>query len=81
MKNRVKQYAIDVLNDEIIAGNTVKLACERFLNDLKKSENDDFPYYFDEEKANELIDFAETLKIGEGTSIKPLRLYPWQCFV
>ncbi len=79
--NRVEQYARDVLDSKIIAGNTVKLACIRFFNDLENSKDPDYPYYFDEDKANEIIEFAEILKIGEGTSVKPLKLYPWQCFI
>ncbi len=81
MKNRVIKYCDDVLNGKIKTGISIKLAVKRFQDDIEKSKNDDFPYYFDEEFANEIINFAETLIIAEGTELKPLKLYPWQVFV
>lgn len=81
MNDRVTQYAIDVLEGRIIAGKSIKLACQRHLDDIKKSKHDNFRYEFDVEKSNEIIDFAETLTLAEGEEPKPLQLYPFQCFI
>lgn len=79
--NRIEQYCYDVLNGKIITGESIKLAVKRHLNDLEKSKNEDYPYYFDEQLANNIIDFAETLVIAEGTEQRPLHLYPFQVFI
>ena len=79
--NRVEKYARDVLNGKIKSGLSIRLSCERFLDDLQRENDDDFPYYFDVKEANKLIKFAECLTLAEGTDIKPLKLYPWQAFI
>lgn len=81
MKNRTEKYANDVLSGKIKAGLSIKLTCERFLNDVEKSKDESYPYYFDIERANELIAFAECLTLVEGTESKQLKLYPWQGFI
>jgi phage terminase large subunit-like protein len=47
---------------------------------LKKQRTTDFPYYYDVNKANEIIDFAETLIVAEGAEPKPVRLIDSQAF-
>ncbi|AHA71028.1 terminase [Bacillus thuringiensis YBT-1518] len=42
--NRVTQYALDVLEGRIIAGNLVKLACQRHMNDLERQGTEEFPF-------------------------------------
>ena len=79
--NRVEKYCHDVLNGKIIAGETTKLAVKRYLKDLESSKKEDYPYYFDERYANELINYSETLLLAEGTKVKPLKLYPFQAFI
>jgi phage terminase large subunit-like protein len=81
MQDRVMEYAIKVLNGEIIAGKYVKLACKRHLNDLERQGTDEFPYVFSIEKAERVFKFAEKLKIAEGMETKPLKLYPFQEFI
>ncbi|HFJ9371410.1 TPA: terminase large subunit [Bacillus nitratireducens] len=79
--NRVTQYALDVLEGREIAGKYVKLACQRHLDDLEKSKLAPFVYYFDEEKADRLLEYAETLWIGEGEEVEPLILAEFQAFI
>ncbi|MGH0488393.1 terminase large subunit [Bacillus mycoides] len=79
--NRVTQYALDVLEGREIAGKYVKLACQRHLDDLEKSKLAPFVYYFDEEKADRLLEYAETLLIGEGEEVEPLILASFQAFI
>ncbi|MGJ7044641.1 terminase large subunit [Thermoanaerobacterium thermosulfurigenes] len=81
MNDRVTEYAEKVLNGEIIAGKYVKLACQRHLKDLEKQNTEEFPYIFDLEKANRVLNFAEKLKIAEGMEVKPLKLYDFQAFI
>ncbi|HIE6633018.1 terminase large subunit [Bacillus luti] len=79
--NRVTQYALDVVEGREIAGKYVKLACQRHLDDLEKSKLAPFVYYFDEEKADRLLEYAETLTIGEGEEAEPLTLAEFQAFI
>ena len=79
--DRVTQYAYDVLDGKIIAGKSVKLACKRHLNDLKKSKTDDFEYIFDIERVEHVLNFSETLTFKKGKVNKPLELYPFQAFL
>lgn len=62
----VTEYAINVLLGNRIAGKTVKKACKRHLQDLKQSANEDYPYYFDEQKALRALLFAESLTFTDG---------------
>lgn len=81
INDRTTQYAVDVLNDKIVAGLYVRLACLRHINDLEKSKSDDFEYEFNVEKATCIIDFAETLIITEGQESFKVTLFPFQCFI
>lgn len=77
--DRVTDYAKDVVSGKIIAGETQKQACARHLNDLKRQGADEFLFFWDVEKANDMLDFAENLVVGEGTP-QPLILEPFQAF-
>lgn len=79
--NRVSKYAHDVLNDVVVAGELVKLSCQRYLNDLLRSETDEFEYKFDIEKANKVFDYAEMLVLAEGEEVTELILADFQCFI
>lgn len=79
--HRTTQYAHDVVEGNIIAGLYVTLSCHRHLYDLERQGTEEFPYIFDEDKANMIIDYAETLIIGEGDEKQPLRLAPFQAFI
>ncbi|MEC2390233.1 terminase [Bacillus thuringiensis serovar shandongiensis] len=79
--NRVTQYALNVLEGREIAGNLVKLACQRHINDLEKQGTEEFPFIFDEEKANLIVDYSETLTIAEGDEAFQLELADFQAFI
>ena len=81
MVDRVTSYAFDVCMGKIPAGLTQRQACNRHLKDLERQNTKDFPYHWDVEKANELIEFAETLTIAEGEEAQPLRLFGFQDFI
>lgn len=80
MKDRVTEYAQRVVNGEFVVGELHMLACKRHLDDLKRQNTEEFPYYWSVEKANRIIDYAETLTIAEGSEPKPVKLLDCQAF-
>lgn len=69
--NYAKDYAEKVISGKRIAGKKVILAAKRYLNDLKRSETNDFEYFYDNERANKVIQFMEILP-----DPKTMRAYP-----
>ena len=80
INDRATEYARRVVNGEVISGELHRLACQRHLNDLKRQRTEDFPYYYRPEKATEIIDYAETLTIAEGSNPRPVKLIDAQAF-
>lgn len=81
MTDRVTEYAQAVVDGKVpFCGRLHILACKRHLNDLKKQRTEKFPYYWSIEAANRILDFAETLTIGEGFEKKPVKLFGSQVF-
>lgn len=70
--NYVKDYAEKVISGDILAGKKVILAAKRFINDLERQEDDDFEYYFDNERANKVIGFMEILPDPKTMQAYPL---------
>lgn len=56
------------------------LACKRHLRDLERERTSEFPYYWDPDAAERVLDFAETLTLAEGAEPKPLKLMDAQAF-
>lgn len=79
--DRCTQYALDVLSGKIQAGKYVRLACQRHLDDIEKSKAAPYKYYFDVEKSETIINFAEELTIAEGEGDERVTAYPFQCFI
>jgi phage terminase large subunit-like protein len=78
-----KLFAEKVIDDYIPACRLVKLACKRHLNDLLQSANDDYPFYFDEQAAQDVVEFIELLPHTKGEwAFKRMliKLEPWQIF-
>lgn len=79
--DRVTKYAKEVLDGNIIAGELVKLACQRHMDDLKRSKKKDFEFKFDIDIADRYIDFFKLLKHSKGEKAgQPIELELWQCF-
>lgn len=79
--DRVTKYAKEVLAGNIIAGELVKLACQRHMNDLKRSKTKEFPYKFDIDLADRYIDFFKLLNHSKGEKAgQSIELELWQCF-
>lgn len=74
------EYVEGVLDGSIVAGKYVKLAYERYVNDLDKQGTDDFPWVFNQTEAARYINFIEKICVhtrGKWAG-KPLILSPWQ---
>ena len=70
-------YVEDVLNDKIVVGELIKLACQRFKDDLQRED-----IYFNESVVNKAINFIGTLKHFMGKSSgKHFKLENWQQFI
>lgn len=71
------RYAEGVTEGKIVCGDNIKLACKRFLNDLKRPELD-----FREAVVDRAIGFISTLKHFAGKSSgKNFILEDWQQFI
>lgn len=79
--DRLNRYVRDVLSGNIIACEKVKLACQRHIDDLQRSRTTDWPYRFDEEKANRVVAFFERYLTPSKGGYDRMELMPWQCFV
>lgn len=81
VRDRITDYATRVVyGDDIKVGHLHYLACKRHLDDLKRQNTEDFPYYWSIDKGMEIIDYAETLTIAEGSEPKPVKLIDCQAF-
>lgn len=71
-------YAFSVLNGTKLAGYKIKLASFRHLMDLKRQDQQDFPYHYDVDEANKLLRFAKICpNVDTG---EPTKLMEWQEF-
>lgn len=86
MSDRITAYAREVVrtgkypDTGQLCGKLHILACQRHLRDLERQRTEDFPYYWDPEAAEIILDFAETLTLAEGSTPKPLKLMGCQAF-
>lgn len=60
------QYSEDILNGDIVACQKHKWACQRFLYDLEREGTEDFPYIFEEERAERFFDWMRLFKHRKG---------------
>ena len=78
--DRVTEYARRVAAGEGVHGQLHRLACERHLRDLDRIGEDGFPYWWDPDEAQRVIDFFETLTVIEGFGRKQVHLRDGQAF-
>lgn len=70
-------YAEDVISGKITACKWIRLAAERFLNDLKRDD-----LVFDSDVVDRYLKFCSTLHHFKGKSAgQPFSLEPWQQFI
>jgi phage terminase large subunit-like protein len=60
------KYSRDIIDGNIVACKKHKWACMRFLRDLEKAGTEDFPYIFDEERAERYLDWMRLFKHRKG---------------
>lgn len=78
--DRATAYAERVAGGLVVAGKPHIQACERHLKDLSKQNSEGFPYVWEKEKSERILEFAETLTIAEGAKPEPLVLFGNQHF-
>lgn len=82
LTDELVQYSKDCIADTRHVCKKHRWACERFLNDLKKSGTKEFPYIFDEEKALRFFEWAALHKHTKGVLAgEPIEFTPIQRFI
>ncbi|WP_298491556.1 terminase TerL endonuclease subunit [uncultured Maritimibacter sp.] len=75
----VSRYALSVVEGREVAGELVKLACKRHLDDLETGR--DRGLFFDPQAADLVLNFAGLLQHTKGPlGGSPIALEPWQVF-
>jgi phage terminase large subunit-like protein len=78
------KYAVDVVSGKIQACKWIRLACQRHLDDLRKSKSDpQYPYFYCEKSAERVCKFIQALPHTKGKwagANEKLKLDPWQLF-
>lgn len=78
----VTRYAIAITRGRIVAGEYVRLACERHLRDLRRSRTSAFPFRFDARLAATNVKFFALLRHTKGEwAGRPVELEPWEQFI
>jgi phage terminase large subunit-like protein len=74
------QYAHDIVENRIVANKYIKLACQRFLDDL---DNADASWYFNQQKAQHIHDFYSYFikHVTGDIAGDPYILSPWESFI
>lgn len=72
-------YCFKVLNEEIITGYAIKLACFRHLRDLQRQDTEEFPYHYSVREVDNILKFAAICP--EIKTKKPVKLMEWQKFI
>lgn len=75
------QYASDVDGGVILAGKRVRQACRRFLEELERESDPDYPWRFDVERAYRPVRYIERYHIPTKGDYDKMALLPWQHFV
>lgn len=77
MNNPALDYAFDVLAGQIPACRYIRLACQRFMDDLNNPE-----FWYDEAAAEKFYDFCSYAKHYKGPQKgQPIHLEPWEKFL
>src|ERR1035437_7180038 len=66
LKDELIQYCNDCIFGEIKSCKKLKWACMRLLRDFKREEQEDWPYKFDEERAELYFDWMRLFKHTKG---------------
>ncbi|OOE22034.1 terminase large subunit [Bacillus subtilis] len=81
IKQFLIDYSRDVISGEVVACEKHIWACQRFLEDIKKEATENFPYYFDDEKARRFLYWMTQFKhtkgplAGENIVPEPIQIF------
>ena len=78
---RCMRYAEQAVSGEITVCRKTRMACSRFLDDLKKAQREDYPWRFDERLAARPVDFIEKFLVPTKGDYDKMILMDWQCFL
>lgn len=81
--DRVTEFAKATVKNKKDFGEDARLAFKRHIDDLARSKKNDpnFPYRFDEEKAEDIIELANKLTIAEGEGNEQFTCAGFQEFI
>lgn len=76
------EYINNVINKELPVCNSTFLSVKRHLDDIEKSKDDNYPFYFDDEEAKRPITFIQSLVHTKGEwANNKIILEPWEQFI
>ncbi len=82
---RAQEYIDGVQNGDIITCKYVKQAVQRHVNDIKRQNTPDFPYYFDDKKGRRIVNCIQTnfyhVKGDWAARKEKIILEPWEQFI
>jgi phage terminase large subunit-like protein len=81
LSSQAYRFADDVVTNKLVSGKRRKQACRRFIDELKRSEDTDYPWRFNIEKAYRPIDFIERFLVPTKGNYTKMELLPWQHFI
>lgn len=82
-RKEVYQYINDIESGRIPSCQKVKQLIQRYKRDIQRTGEENCNFYFDEERANRVIEFCEELVHVKGEHARykqKVRLQPWQKF-
>ena len=80
-KEEIIQYCKECISGAIPSGKKHMWACKRFLRDLERVGMPDFPYIWDEQRAERIVKWFALLKHSKGALAgTPIELTAWQKF-
>ncbi len=79
-KDAGTRYCFDVLDEKIVTGYYIKLACFRHLRDLQRQGQDNFPYIYSVDRFNKFLNFLSIVPNIDDLSEK-LKPMNWQLFI
>ena len=75
-KDPATTYCFRVLNNEVLTCKSIKLQAFRHLQDLRRSEHKNFPYYYSLDEAKKIVNFSRLL-VDPSTN-EHMNLLDWQ---
>lgn len=79
-KDAGTRYCFDVLDEKIVTGYYIKLACFRHLRDLQRQGQENFPYVYSVDAFNRFLKFLSLVPNVDDLSQK-LKPMNWQLFI